>query len=416
MGLRMFSNATSPIAIEFGTSSVKLLQINAGERPTLTAAAELTIPDSVRLEQDKLNAFYAEKLPKIIAAAGFKSRRAVLAIPSGQSLIQHTQVVKDGRTNRDDAIKSQLHYQLGHPPESLVVRSIEVADVHRDGQVQSEIICFATSRETVMGYVELLKRCKLNVVGVHTEATALVRAFDHITRRESDGELATLFVDIGWGGTLVVISHGRRIVFARHIPIGGRHFDQLIVRTLHCDIALARAHRMKLSGAPEPTVPAPEMAATEGAAILKAAASAHASTSKQTKTATAATQAERREGLTPATSCHPVPDGDPPCRAGNVDLTEPLDTITDELSMCLRYHTGLFPGRAIDRAIFVGGEARQTWLCQHVVKALRVPAQLGDPLSRAARPKSLKTPGLKLDQTQPGWAVAYGLCTAPTDL
>jgi len=84
--------------------------------------------------------------------------------------------------------------------------------------------------------------------------------------------------------------------------------------------------------------------------------------------------------------------------------------------MCKRYHQSLFRERPIDRAIVVGGESRQAWLCQHIVKSLRVPAQLGDPLARADASATPPTPNFKLGQPQPGWAVAYGLCSAHADL
>ena len=70
----------------------------------------------------------------------------------------------------------------------------------------------------------------------------------------------------------------------------------------------------------------------------------------------------------------------------------------------------------LNRVIFIGGEARQAWFCQHVIRTLRMAAQLGDPLARLAREDSLATPGLDLDAPQPGWAVACGLSIAPTDL
>ncbi len=43
MGFSMFSAQSSPIAIDFGTSSVKLLQLSLGDRPTVVAAAALPI-------------------------------------------------------------------------------------------------------------------------------------------------------------------------------------------------------------------------------------------------------------------------------------------------------------------------------------------------------------------------------------
>jgi Tfp pilus assembly PilM family ATPase len=92
-----------------------------------------------------------------------------------------------------------------------------------------------------------------------------------------------------------------------------------------------------------------------------------------------------------------------------------LESLSDELSACLRYHSALFPGRAIDRAIFLGGEARQIGLCRHLAAALHVHAKAGDPLARmlgAERPAGLPEP----EAPHPGWAVACGLLAAPTDL
>ncbi len=92
------------------------------------------------------------------------------------------------------------------------------------------------------------------------------------------------------------------------------------------------------------------------------------------------------------------------------------ESLEEELSMCVRYHQSIFRDRKIDRVVFTGGEARDIGLCQHIARTLRLPAQLGDPLTRLEYKKSLRTPGLALGQAQPGWAVVCGLSTAPTDL
>jgi hypothetical protein len=84
--------------------------------------------------------------------------------------------------------------------------------------------------------------------------------------------------------------------------------------------------------------------------------------------------------------------------------------------MCLRYHQGLFPDRTINRVIFLGGESRQMWMCRSIVSGLHASAQLGDPLARMSHDDVPATPNLNLQEPQPGWSVACGLCTAPTDL
>jgi type IV pilus assembly protein PilM len=428
MGFSMFSSNHTPIAIDFGSSSIKLLQITTGERPGIAALAEIPIPQSIQGDQEKLYAFVAEHLPKTLAKSKFRGKRCVISVPNAQTFTQHMQIPRAEGMKTSDLIKAQLQTQMGCHPDSVVVRSAEVGDVHRDGQARTETICFAIANDTVMRFVDILKKCKLSTVGVHTETLAMIRAFDHLNRRASDSEITTMYVDMGWGGIQVAIAHGKKLAFARHIQLGGRQFDQHIAQTLHCDMAAARAHRLALDGPKceaKPEIPAP----VEGAALLKAAAEASATDKPiapiddadqdpeaNPERAAAATLVERRIGLAPAEYRHTLEPGVGATAAHEADLTELLDTVCDELSMCRRYHQGLFPSRSIDRAIFLGGEARQRWLCQYVVKALKVPSQLGDPLARMSRDNVGSAIGVSLDEPQPGWAVVCGLCTAPTDL
>ena len=270
-----------------------------------------------------------------------------------------------------------------------------------------------------MGYVDMLKRCKLDPVGVHTETVAMVRAFDHLNRRNEDTNQTTLYVDFGWSGTRVAISHGRHLRFARYISLGGRNFDQLMAKQFECDLPTARAKRLsadspwrldpRSQGSQDDDLP-------EGMAVVKAAmARANAGGGKSQGNAPALV--ERRVGATPSElryQCRPEDEAQAASMDG--DVTDLLEVMTDELMMGLRYHRALFPGRPINRAIFIGGESRQAWFCQHIIRTLRMAAQLGDPLARLAREDLLKTPGLDLNEPQPGWAVACGLSIAPTDL
>ena len=195
----------------------------------------------------------------------------VVAIPSSQTHIQHMQLGVVAGASQEDLIKAQLQMQMGATRTASWSRSVHVANVHRDGQAKRELICMAVGRDTVMRYVDLMKRCKLEVVGMHTEVLAMVRAFDHLHRRDEDEAVSTLYIDLGWGGTRVAISHGPKIVFARYISIGGRHFDQLIAKTLECDLATAAQHRMELKEKLTPATarPPPEPGEMAGAASTR---------------------------------------------------------------------------------------------------------------------------------------------------
>jgi Tfp pilus assembly PilM family ATPase len=404
----MFSGQALPIAIDFGSSSAKLLQVSVqGDQSALVAAAEVPLPEEFRSDPDKAATFWSEAIPKAIKAGKFRGKRVAVSVHSSQTLISHMQLADTEGLSREDAIKAQLQANMNALPHNVVVRSVEVCPVHRNGQARTEIICFAIAKDTVMRTIDLIRRCKMEVVGVHTEMLAMVRAFDHIHRREGDEKITTVYVDMGWSGTRVGVAHGKQLVFARYINIGGRHFDQLIANSLKCDMAEAQRKRLGLPG---------EFLESHANPLLSVAAEAATRASAVRQSMSAAVMEDRRGSKTPAVLRHGIRPADAPRTVSTADITELLDTITDELSMCLRYHQSLFRGRPIDRAIFLGGEARQAWLCQHVVKSLRVPAQMADPLARFDSTGASETPGLTLGRPQPGWAVACGLCDAPTDV
>src|SRR5205823_4980905 len=93
---------------------------------------------------------------------------------------------------------------------------------------------------------------------------------------------------------------------------------------------------------------------------------------------------------------------------------EPLNKLVEELNLCRRYYESTFPEKAIDRLIFIGGEARQRSLCQQVAREMGLAAQIGDPLVRIGRISDIGIEsGIDRRVPQPGWAVALGLSMGP---
>ena len=406
MAISMFSNQTSPIAIDFGSASIKMLQINPGDPPSIQSAAEIEVPDDAREDMNRRFDYLAEKLPKYVRKGKFKGKRVVCCLPSTGSIVQHMHVPQSGGIAGEEYINSQLQIQTGMLPGNMVVRTSSVKEVHRETGLTDETICFALPKEHVMRHVDLLKRCKLEVVGVHTEQHTIVWAFHHLHQRTGDENVTTLYVDLGWGNTKVAISHGDKLVFSKNIDIGGCHFDQQIAETLNCDIASARGHRLA-AAAEGCSAMAGRGSSSTGSAILDRGLSM---ANEAAATATADPDDRRQGGE--ASSLQPTMGGDLDAvlSPGGVDCSELIDSLTDELAMCLRYHQALFEDRKIDRAIFVGGESRQPELCRTMARRLNVQAQLGDPLGRFNR-KNAEAVKVKLGTIQPGWTVACGLVT-----
>lgn len=410
---------------------MKLLQLDNGDEPVARAAATLPVPEEVRESTEEMMDYYARELPGILRDAQFKGRQAICAIPATQTHVQHLQITPSEGISQDEIVRSQLGMQMGIAPGSIVVRTFKVRELQRDGKNLTEIICVSIPRDVVMRYVSMLVECRLEVLSVHSSSLAMVRAFDHVHRRSNDAEVTSMYIDCGYSGTRVAIAHDRTMVFARSIQVGGQHFDQMIADQRKCSTSEAQAYRLAMSdamssaksaaGGCDSSEHAPDTNQADNEDSSGGLSRLNAAMAKEEQSASSVqpespeqsvatlTEAERRQGEPPITlrenvSANGTPTAEPP------DLSELLDTVTDELSMCIRYHQGLFPQRSIDRVVLVGGESKQRWLCQHIARGLRISTRLGDPAARLLRAdRTSDHVPIEPNKPNPEWAIAAGL-------
>lgn len=416
-----FAGGVLPIAIDFGASSLKVLQIEGGDTPSLIAAASIEVPENLRDDAAKRYAFQFQALPKVIRSAGFRGRRAVCAIPAAQMFCKHMQFPKAEGVELKTLVEAAIPQHLGCPPDALIYRHVPVEGASPQGTGaggKSEVICLAAARDLIGRMMQSLRDAKLECVGMHPEFTATLAAFGHVNRRDDDHKFGTLYLDLAHGTTKVSIGHGADLVFAKVVPMSGREFDEAVARAMDLDIARARAHR--LASAELVAIPAPGPK-TPGAACLAQAEAKRAreagGSGEWTERASAAVQEDRRGSAMPegfSTDVRLQPES--PVLGPEFDLTDQLEILTDEVAGCMRYYEAIFCGKRVQRAIFVGGESRHRGLCQHIAKRLRLPAQVADPMARMARTGREPCAGVDFSQPQPGWAVAFGLSLCPTDL
>ncbi|MSR42020.1 MAG: hypothetical protein EXS10_09010 [Phycisphaerales bacterium] len=417
-----FRTAAAPILADFGGSGLKLLQVSHGNTPAITAAAFIPVPDSLRCSNaEERFAHLAVELPKALKRGGFSGSRVVVSPWSAHMLVQHYQVApSDGATLQANVL-AQVSMQLQCDPFGLVVRTVDVCETARDGQPRGEVIAMAMSRLDVMSYINLFKGVKLSVIGIHGEIAAMMHAFDHIHRRIEDSAVTTMYVDIGWSGTKVAIAHGADLAFAKWIALGGRHFDQSLADVWGVTPMVANARRITDGFIPQRHVVAARASSANGEefgggmAMLRSAMAAQSSQEDAARAhGASAVATDRREGnVAPALGSDVTQTNS--ATAINA-LREQIDSLADDLSMCMRYHTALFPSRPLDRVVFLGGEARGVGLCQQLAAALRLPAKAGDPLARVLAHGSAPAGLPDSSSSHPGWAVVCGLASAPNDL
>ena len=381
-----------PLSIEFGVAGIKVIQLSGTNPSSIVAAAYLPTPDDLLDQPAKRLLFQMDALPKFLKGEKINASRATSLIPSGQMICKHLQIIPTEGVPIEQIASAQLSAQIGCAPGELLVRCRPVEAAQKNGKV--EVICYAASREFVGRIMGALKAAKLEPVGIHTEFDAIQRAMQlRNTAGEEGGSNPTLVLDLGSGSTKVLIVQGDNVLFARNIELGARHLDEAICHQLRCTMMEAQEIRWNL----ESVVP------------QKVAAVAH----------------EQQADETSSSVLDPIdgPNAEPvieqvstTSHGPQVDLSEQLEMLTDEVSMCLRYHSALIPGQRVDRVVFVGGLASQNQICHYIAKRLRLDGQVLDPLACLARSGKVPASGVDLRCAQPGWASVVGGALSPTDL
>ncbi len=387
-----------PIGVDFGVGSLKVLQIEHGAKPALIAAAEIETPSEYRTDPSERMAFQIDALSGLISGGGFKGNRVALSIPVGQTLCKPLRVQKTPGISTNALVQGALAVQLGCDLNDIVYRFVEVCEVSGEKGSRTEVICFATARRLVDRMVRGCRNAKLEPVGIQNQFAANASAMK-LVAQEGDGS-AVLCIDIGAGSTKVVITHKGKIVFAKNIDVGGGHFDEMVAAQLGISFEQAHNRRIEMDefaavGSSYRAVASVDEAPDEGSGFAILSAALRRDGAEASQRSASATQVEQ---------------------SGEVDLSEPLEILTDEIGMSLRYHQSVFPDERISQALFVGGEASHTALSRYIAKVVKVPAKVVNPLASVSRTGAEPTGGVDTGESLPGWSVALGLCLCPTDL
>ncbi len=417
MALNILKRDTGLVGLDFGYSGLKLLQLTGGDSPAILRMGFIDFPDAIREDFDARLHQARQHLPKLLAKLQLKGARAVCSIPAALTVVHHVQTPRLEGAELERQVRERFLQAVPCDLDGVVLRHFVVPPESRGNQGQQEVICMAVSRDVVMKLVSLIKSCRLVPAAMHVEPLAMVRAFDHITNRAEDSEITTLYLDVAAQGTGIIVAHGRDLVFSKMVNIGGAAFDKRACEQVGGSLELAHRHRLRANQvAAEPGAVASNQGASRQASAAQARSQAGGAPIEADLPSTAVAD-ERRQGRLPPEmqsleGAADVAENDPLA----IDLRDLWDTLADEISMCIRYHQSAYPSRRIDRAIFLGGESANVDLCQHVARALRLRAHLGDPLARLSRHPDLLVAGVTESQAYPGWAVPLGLCVSPTDL
>jgi len=354
--LDFLKTKTSPIGLDIGRNSIRMLQLHSeGGKIIVTAADEAQItPENSDDSKERTEAVIAA-ISDILARNRFQKREVISCLPSSDLIIKSLRLDSCDEDEIEKSLKAGMIERSGLKAETHEIRFISAGSIRQGEEVKNEVILFAVDKEALSNHINMLEKAGVTPVAIDTVPSALFRSLQRSLRRTADQEKANVFVDIGASCTTVIIGRAGEIIFAKQINIAGEQINRQIASRLGIGLEEAIHLRSKLRDAVE------------------------------------------SQEIEPAT------------RQVVIDsMYSVIDELAKEISLCFRYYAVTFRGQRPSEIVFAGGEAYEETLINAIKRHLGVEIEITEPL-RGFDVSNVRFPGDKRAMLCE-WAVAAGLC------
>ncbi len=359
--LEFLKTKTSPIGLDVGRNSVKMLQLERrGGRMAVVEADEIQLDPEIPDDEKTNRNTTIEAIRTMLARGHFRKNEVVSCLPSPKLIIKSLRLdtFDDGEIAR--AIKSGIVERFGLNMESHEIRFISAGGVRQGDGVKNEIILFAIDKESLKEHIKMLEEAGVTPVAIDTVPSALFRSLHRSLRRTVDQEKVNVFVDVGASHTTVIIDKAGEMIFAKQINIAGERINQQIASRLGIGFDEAVHLRSKLRHKAE-------VVGIESG-ILQI-----------------------------------VVDS----------MYSVIDELAKEISQCFRYYAVTFRGQQPNQVVFAGGEAYEQTLINALEQHLGVEVEVTEPLRGFDLSMVENIANKKAALCE--WAVAAGLCLKGID-
>lgn len=245
-GLKLFGTS-SYLGVDIGTTSIKIVEIGKGRGgPELQNYGILEsyghlerVNNAIQTSSLKLmEADTIELLKTLIRHSNFKSREAIVSIPSFAAFITLFEMPQ----MKDAEIAKAMQFQIGQyiplPVTEVSIDWLKVGERQDEqGFVKDQILLVSIPNETVEKYRRIFAGAGLTLRAIEIESLSLLRAI-------GDANMApTLLVDIGSRSTNVAVVDKGNLRYNYQTDMSGASITQALAGGL--GVKIRRAEKLK---------------------------------------------------------------------------------------------------------------------------------------------------------------------------
>ncbi|MGH3664709.1 MAG: type IV pilus assembly protein PilM [Egibacteraceae bacterium] len=343
---------TGVIGLDIGSSAVRAVQVAPGRGPaTLERLGQVLLPvGAVRDGEIVEPAAVADALKALWSRYGFKTRKVLLGMANQQVVVRQLDLPYLPDAEMRQSLPYQVQDAIPIQVEQAILdfHTLEVYETE-EGQRFSRILLVAAHRQTVQSVIDVVRKAKLEPVGVDLNAFAVLRSL--APGNETDPYEGELLIDVGASVTNVVVHEAGVPRFVRILLMGGAAITDDLMSSLNL-----------------PYEEAEQVKATTG-----------------------------------------VSDGySVGAERGSRVITERANRFVDEIRGSLDYYRAQADAIPVGRIVLSGGASQLPNLRERIADTMRLPVDRGHPM-QSLKIGKLGLTSDQLVEAEPYLAVAVGL-------
>lgn len=229
------------VGLDIGTHSVTGVEITSrGSEIVIHSAGSITIP---RDRQRPAGVVAAIK--QLWNTCGFSCRRVYLALPSSAVYMKWLNLEAENEEELDNVARATAVRGAPFPASDAIVDYRRLPSCGGSSRNTHLVMLAAASSSSVDGLLNIVESAGLEAMAVDIEPVATARGFaaqKHTANQLWSGQ-PHAHCRIGASNTVIEVTRGDALEFARSVPVGGNDFTTCIAEALQ--ISFDEAERIK---------------------------------------------------------------------------------------------------------------------------------------------------------------------------
>jgi type IV pilus assembly protein PilM len=223
----LFSKKVEPIALDIGSTFIKLVQLKgSGKNFSLAKFGMVPLPPEVIVEGAVMDANrVSEAIKELLTEQKVKTKEAVLSVSGSSVIIKRVSIADMTDEELAESIKWEAEQYIPFSIDDVNVDFQKLGPGASEGQ--ADVLLVAVKKDKINDYVNLVKDAGLEPVVVDVDAFALANMYE--LNYESEGGITAL-LNIGASVMNINILRDGVSIFTRDITVGGNRYTEALQR------------------------------------------------------------------------------------------------------------------------------------------------------------------------------------------